>query len=416
MRYKEKVVRSLIFIVIAIIIGMGEWLRTDISHRKIVAINNEGKNSGKVESKMEYDIVDTTIKQIKDNKPLKIVGADNISYVDYLWGAYGYTYDNKVITNYMIGDKDDPKVTIESNKRYLLDINTGAKELLLSEDNGEIHTSPDGTKIIFQTGSEVKGNIINYIYDVRTKKKKVFSKGAIRGVFSKDSSKFMFYDLNNEVVEKINMYDIRNEKVSSIQYNNKIKLGNMIGIENDDLYFNGMEEKGDNIRSGVYKVNFKSTNDVKIVFTFPFYNKLECKGIDDNRGYNFDVINDGRSVIFSGVINKKWGIFIFDTSSNKIYQVALTSNTNFYLSPDKSRLIYIYSSGSNAAYKLNVYAACIGNDKLYNITEIKLDKSVINAEAYWSCDSERALFLEYGEKDSKTMACPRILNLVTFEK
>ena len=416
LKNKQKAIRMLILIVIAVvIIGTGKWLWTAIQPKKAIVINNQDKKGEEVESKIEYEIVDTTVEQLKDNKPLTIVAVDKISYVDSLWSVYGYIYDNKVITNYMIGEKEDPKTIAESNKLYLLDISTGNKELLVDKYSEIKQISADGMKVIYQTSSE--DNIVNYIYDVKIKQKKILGKGIIGGVFSKDSSKFIFCNWNDNVINKINIYDIKNDKVSSIGYNSKdIKLGNVIGIESDDLYFSGAEQKNDNIRQGVYKLNLKDSSDTKMIFAFPFNKKSNCLGIaGGDRGANFNVINNGNSIIFSGVINKKWGIFIFDIASNKIYQVALTNNINYYLSPDKSKLIYVYSSEGNSDSNLNVYADSIENNKLYNITEIKLDNNIINADAFWSVDSKKALLLEYGEKDLKTMACPRYLKLVTLE-
>ena len=120
MKNKQKAIKILMLIVIAaIIISTGEWLRTAINPKRTAVINNESKNGEEVESKIEYEIVDTTVEQLKDNKPLTIVAVDKISYVDSLWNVYGYVYGNKVITNYMIGEKEDPKTIVESNKLYL---------------------------------------------------------------------------------------------------------------------------------------------------------------------------------------------------------------------------------------------------------------------------------------------------------
>ncbi|AJA47477.1 hypothetical protein CPAST_c13980 [Clostridium pasteurianum DSM 525 = ATCC 6013] len=247
----------------------------------------------------------------------------------------------------------------------------------------------------------------------------------------------------------INLYDIKNNKNKEIKidkkYVNMGSLQNFYSRDGKDIYFIGEQYKDNDLnnrRQGIFKVN-SETEKIDEVLLFPYVNisagnSIELPLIGTIRkgnlimnGLSFDIygiLDNGKKIIFDGILNNSEGLYVYDVDTRKFYNLINHVNSKeskyalpFWISPDKSKIIYKNIVIKNNKDQWNLYAAKINGN---NLTDRKLLAENINTlgniynEVQWSPDSKSILYFTGKNQTTKnefTFMDKNEVNIVTFK-
>lgn len=156
---------------------------------------------------------------------------------------------------------------------------------------------------------------------------------------------------------------------------------------------------------------------------------------NDNSTYSgipsgkYDLLEGGKKVLFQGILEGKDGSYIYDTDSKKFYNVILHTakskegsyGSPMWISPDKTKVVYINLALDSSKEQWNLYAAKInGNSFTSRIclaSNIDLAGSFDNC-VQWSSDSKKILFLsgkKSVDKNSFILRDNNEVNVITFK-
>ncbi|GMQ60919.1 TolB-like translocation protein [Vallitalea maricola] len=163
---------------------------------------------------------------------------------------------------------------------------------------------------------------------------------------------------------------------------------NKLYFVGDHIIYKGLEKEIDEKLArhniGIYSLDTETMNIDEPILLFP--EVIYTLNKSPNESYyisQFDFINDGKNIIFSGTYEKHRGIFIYDIDTKEIINVVFSSNISSYtLSNDKTKILYCINGnhGNKSMYLAHIDKNTLVSKKcLYN--EVQL-----NLSSWWSPD------------------------------
>lgn len=236
------------------------------------------------------------------------------------------------------------------------------------------------------------------------------------GNWSKDGNCLISYNEGS-----LNIYNVKENDFKKLQVDNDDLRVSLIpsfySEDGQDIYFIGRKYKKDLYAEGIFKVN-SNTEKIEEVFLLPYVDTNS----NDHKKYsgiigdvaNYYIFEDGNKVMFSGTIEGVDGTYIYNVEDNKFYNViphTVTAEEGSYvssawLSPDKTKVIYMNRAIEDYEEHWNLYAANVNGNSLTNRMCIYKDINLCGENIVWSPDSKKILFFTADEE--------RMINYVPF--
>lgn len=390
---------------------------------------------------------------IVDDKPLEIADKKSYGNIQGLSESFGFISNNEAIAGiglskeefYKKYTKDSNKMTSdESNnayedmhgKVYKVKLDTLEKtpiklnDKLISTRFVMAGLSPDRTKFNFQDLSKVYN--YNLTRDNFQTIKDVNIAEEEHGNWSEDSKYFIGYkdgDLelyNTETgttkIVKVKSDDLYISAIPSFYSEN-----------GEEVYFIGEEKQkssGDARRQGIYKVD-SNTGKIEGVMVLPYVNRASNKFGKSNYKENcipsvqYYVLDEGKKILFEGILDDEDGTYIYDVEKKEFHKVInhLDSNEGSfsspcYVSPDKTKVVYLNRANEGGKEVWNLYAAKINGNSFTSRILIKKDINLVSNAVQWSQDSKQILFFDTDKEEVKNgfvINDRAVVNLVTFK-
>lgn len=247
-------------------------------------------------------------------------------------------------------------------------------------------------------------------------------------VWSEDGNCLISYQYQKS---SLVIFNIKENTLKSFRINdNNQRITTTPSYYSDDgksIYFIGESCKDDAFDKSIFKLDTES-GSINAVCTLPKSKSSEEKeqlsaiwGTDD-----YCVMDNGKRIIFNGVIKGVEGTFIYDVDNDTFYNViphsvkgeGNTYYTNIWISPDKKKIIYKTLSEEDGKQCWNLYAAKINGNSLTHRMCIYKDIKLCGRDLTWSSDSKKILFFTGNEelkKNSFTFTDKSEVNIITFK-
>lgn len=392
---------------------------------------------------------DASSLNVTDSKPLQIVQRQKTENINGLHEIYVFNdnievfvgigltrkeFEEKYKDKHLV-DMTNEEINQAENdiygKVYRLNLSTLEKTPLKNgkEIINEVTTgiSPDRTKFVYMLNGK------QYIYDIKNDTNTAFFDKKYSGSWSKDSN-FIINGTFGFGVSKdaLYVYDVKEKITKKIELKgDDVDLSSIPSFYSDngrEIYFIGAQSAQGSIRrSVIFKVNTE-TEKAEPVMILP-YTDHSKPGTDES--YNgllsndYNIIDGGKKIIFVGILKGEDGIFIYDIESDKYNKVVSATEDGasvcYWISPDKSKLIYATPEDKGDKRYWNMYAAKINGNELVN--RICLSKCVdlggsIPNMVHWSTDSKKIVFFEENSVHNKNgfdLSDKNIINVITFK-
>lgn len=248
------------------------------------------------------------------------------------------------------------------------------------------------------------------------------------GNWSKDGRYLISYNNGN-----LDLYNTKEKSTKQL----KIKSDNLwismmpsyYSENGEEIYFIGEQPKDKNLRyqrQGIFKINSKS-GKIDQILALPYRDSQEgdytkYSGIPSN---DYSVLDDGKKILFNATIEGKDGAYIYDTENKKFYDViphTIKSKEGSYgspmwISPDKTKIVYMNRAFENNKEQWNLYVAKINGDSF--ISKICLEKNIELSDnsVQWSGDSKKILYFTGKSvlKNGFVLQDKNQINIVTFK-
>lgn len=271
---------------------------------------------------------------------------------------------------------------LSDNKNVLavLDLTTNSVSPLshTNKINFNVSISPDRTKILYTKFN--KDSCISSFYDIHSEESSEEIIDSSVQCWLPDSSGFIVVSQTGN----IQLYDMSKKNLStivtadkySVPYENCVvnisKDGGTLFISNRFLY----EEKGKTI----YCVNL-SNNKIK---------KIHLSLTDI---YEYEILNKN-TLILSGILNKKQGLYSYDINTDSISCLAEGPISIFTLSSQGSDIAYI----SNGELNPSLYTAKLINNKLTSVS--MLYAGLLDYKSmHWNKTGEKLIFTDWSPEN-----------------
>ncbi|OOM76505.1 hypothetical protein [Clostridium sp. BL-8] len=393
----------------------------------------------------------------EDDKPLEIVNRQSYGNVEGFSENFGFIGDDEALVGIGLSQE-------EFYKKYPNEFDTSNEkdDKLFDEANDDIYGNiyrlklstlekkplPLGIEVnSLWSDLELNVNKITYIkdnnyliYDLKNDSSTVYKKasdvkediGNVEGNWSKDGSYIISYDDGD-----LDLYNVKEKSSKKL----KVKSDNLwIGItpgfysENgENIYFIGTQNKNNDSRyqrTGIFKIN-SSSQKIEEVLVLPYRDTQSSdyskeSGIPSN---DYSVLEEGKKIILNATIEGKDGTYIYDVDSKKFYNVIPHVNTDaegsycssIWVSPDKTKVVYINKESEDGKDQWNLYAAKINGNSLTSkiciYKGINFPRTISNA-VQWSGDSKKILFFSGSEKIEKNnfvFTDKNEVNIITFK-
>ncbi|MBV7273645.1 hypothetical protein JMF89_07445 [Clostridiaceae bacterium UIB06] len=380
-----------------------------------------------------------------DNKPLEIVSKKSYGNVVGVSENLGFIGEDEAIVGIGLGSdefhkkyvKEITKVSDEEFKAqndiygslYKLKLSTLEKKPLNIETKNKLSDIlPSVCKLNY-----AKGNSL-YIYDLKNdsssaayrtiKDKAVGSEETAN--WSQDGNCLISYTDNGD----LRVYNIKKNSTKEVKVKREDLSISIIpsfySEDGENIYFIGVRYQ----RQGLFKVN-SSSGKIDVVFVLPY---RDTQG-NDNSTYSdifsgkYDLLEGGKKVLFKGMLEGKDGSYIYDTDSKKFYNVVSHTvkskegpyGSPMWISPDKTKVVYINLVLENKKEQWNLYAAKINGNSF--TSRICLASNIDLAGSFddciqWSSDSKKILFFNGKKSLDKNRFVLRDnneVNVITFK-
>ncbi|WP_113674110.1 hypothetical protein [Vallitalea guaymasensis] len=350
------------------------------------AINSKDKAK-----ETEVNDICEDISDIKDeSNPIKkdIENGTTISLPENTVKIYGLIdNENLMILIQNSKDLEDSFCLYNINTNILKEIGTG-KNLKFN------YLSTDRKKILYSTNnSNTSKYRNNYIYDIEKNTTDLIS-GWYKAIFADYNGRYVLIDDLNKMLDldtgKLKTSDNNHGTWTYFLDNNCTHPfpNNKLYFVGDHITYEGLNKKFDEKLArhniGIYSLDTETMTIDEPLLLFP---EVICPlDKSPNESYyisQFDFINDGKSIIFSGIYEKHRGLFIYDIDTKEIINVVFSSNISSYtLSNDKTKILYCINEthGNKSMYLAHIDKNTIASQKcLYE--EVKL-----NLSFWWSPD------------------------------
>lgn len=387
-----------------------------------------------------------------NSKPLQIINKQEYKNILGLSEIYGFSENDEVILS--IGMTKDElkkkykdikfdKITDKERENFYNDqygnlykINLNTMDKVPLKNGDEYITSKS-----IKAGISPAGKSIDYlskgsskIYNFKTGEVKGYGqshKGHLTGgVWSKDGNFVINYVDAEGALE---IYNVKENKREIININ---KDGFYISVipgffseDGKDVYFIGEEKgnKGDERRQGIYKVNAASKK-IDPVMVLPYVDRSKKNFVESCiPSADYEILNGGKSILLEGIINGESGTYMYDVENKKFNRVISHMKSKegdfsspFWVSPDKTKVVYVNRAMENGKECWNLYAARINENNFTNriclAKDIDFGGSVPNW-AHWSNDGKKVIFYRADTKveDSVAYSDKNIINVVTIK-
>jgi hypothetical protein len=390
---------------------------------------------------------------IAEDKPLEIVSKQSYGNVEGFSENLGFISDDEALVGIGISREDfykkypkefdkenenDDKANDNANNDiygniYRLKLSTlERKPLSIETRNLYSDFVPNVNKINY-----VKDN--NYsIYDLKKDSISVYKKASDMegsenvGNWSKDGNYLISYDNGD-----LNLYNVKDNSSKKLKIKNDNLYISMIpsfySEDGEEIYFIGGQHKNKDSRyerQGIYKIN-SSNGETEEMLVLPY---RDTQGSDYSKESSipfndYCVLDGGKKIIINAIIEGEDGTYIYDVDNKKFYNVVPhivkakegSYCSSIWVSPDKTKVIYMNMALENNKEQWNLYAAQINENSLtskiciYKNINISgsLDKSI-----QWSGDSKKILFFngnEEIEKNNFSFKDKNEVNIITFK-
>ena len=340
-------------------------------------------------------------------------------------------------------DKNDMEINDNarndrSGEIYKLKIsNLEKKPLGIEMKNLYSDLAPNVNKINY-----VKDN--NYsIYDLKNDLSTAYQKASDKkgleniGTWSKDGNYLMsFYGYG-----ELNLYNVKensSKKLTVIKKDDKSWASNSTSFyseDGQDIYFTGGKYKDNDrdsnyVQHGIFKINSNS-GKIEEVLALPYNDEQETDHSKDSYILfdDYSLLDGGKKIILNATIEGEAGTYIYDVASKKFYNVIQHTVKGgqrpyydpIWVSPDKTKVVYVNRVLEDNKVQLNLYAAKItGNSltsKICIYKDIKFSDE-INDSVKWSGDSKKILFFTGSgkmENNDFSFADKNEVNIITFK-
>lgn len=327
------------------------------------------------------------VSNIQDDTPtINIEMKDNISLPQGIENINGFI-DKE---NLLISLKQDEKSSLRIN---LLNIKSNTLKEISSEAGKQVFLdmSGDGKKILYRIKNDY------YIYDIDNNSNYKLKND------NKYNSNEYFADYNGRYVIYINsdikIQDTETDDVKTVELNGPWGITNNFKCNKDDnnVYFSG----SNNDITGIFSIDINKMDEVNVCFSLPSVNK-------DYSIRQFDFINNGQAILFSGHYNKEEGIFLYDISNDSVVKVV--SGDFYNLSNDKTKILYdTITDGISNIYGAKINGNTVTSRKcIYNNIDTY---AAISISSWWTPNDNTILI---DEEDSSRSTEKRHFKLRRF--
>ena len=360
---------------------------------------------------------------IVDDKPLEVISNKRYGELTGLKENFGFTSNNEVIVG--VNNSEDTKnwnlcklniSTLEIKHLNIPTINLISSEISTLK---KIAYANDNKLHIYDLKKDSDIIIGDYI----DKKTGLFS--STGGKWSEDGKNLItrahfFKSMEDEYT----IYDV--EKSTRKVFKNKSLNGygfmdSGCYIDSENYYFLGNKENKNNKvqrRDGLFKINSKSCK-LDEIFNLAYVDTSKNSSWENSIANNasLSVLENGKKILFDGTIDGKAGVYFYNTNDNKFYN-AISSikfkegihGTPFWVSPDKTKVIYLYGVTENNKERWDLYAAKITGNTFSSKICIGKDINFAYNNMKWSDDSKSILYFTSKDKTDK-----QEINLITFK-
>lgn len=393
---------------------------------------------------------------IVDDKPLEIADKKSYGNIQGLSESFGFISNNEVIAGIGLSKeefckkytKDSNKMTSdESNnayedmtgKVYKVNLDTLEKtpiklnDKLISTRLVMAGLSPDRAKFNFQDLSQVYN--YNLTRDNFQAVKDVKISEEEHGNWSEDSKYFIGYKDGD-----LELYNIETGTTKIVKVKNDdlyiSAIPSFYSENGEEIYFIGEEKQnssGDARRQGIYKVN-SNTGKIEGVMVLPYVNRSSNKFGKANYKENcipsvqYYVLDEGKRILFEGILDDEDGTYIYDVEKKEFHK-AITHidskegsyTSTCYVSPDKTKVVYLNRANEGDKEVWNLYAARINGNSFTSRILIKKDVKLLTSSynaVQWSQDSKQFLFFDTDKSEVKNgfvINDKAVVNLITFK-
>ncbi|BDR66042.1 hypothetical protein N072000002_02740 [Clostridium tetani] len=385
-----------------------------------------------------------------NNKPLQIINKQEYKNIPGLLQVLDFSEDDEVILS--IGmtkeelkkkykDFKLDKLTDKEKKDFYNDqygnvykVNLNTMEKIALKDGGgyiasrsiKAGISPQGKNMDYLLNGSSK------IYNIKTGEIKSYGQNHkdnwIGGIWSKDGNFIINY-----VEGGLEVYNVNENKVEMIQIDrDNFYISTIPGFfseDGKDVYFIGEEKgnKGDERRQGIYKVNV-NTKKIDSVMLLPYVDRTKRNFKESCiPSAVYEILNGGKSILLEAYINGESGTYMYDVENKKFNRVISHINSKegdfaspFWISPDKTKVVYVNRAKENDKECWNLYVARINENNFTNriciAKDIELGDSVPNW-AHWSNDGKKVIFYKADTKveDRVAYSDKNIINVITIK-
>jgi len=221
------------------------------------------------------------------------------------------------------------------------------------------------------------------------------------GDWSEDGNCYMTYSENGD----LDVYNVKTKSLKKLKVKSKnfwiTSTRGFYSENGENIYFLATQNKDGDLkyqRQGIFKIN--SSENMNEVLVLPFHDPLnkdsKVSSIND-----FCVLDGGRKILLDGSIEGQYGDFIYDSETKKFYNVVAHTAVSkegayaspFWVSPDKTKVIFMNLEVINGKDQWNLYAAKLNrntfSDKICLYKDVNLSNSL---DVKWSKDSKKILF------------------------
>lgn len=393
---------------------------------------------------------------VVDDKPLEIVDKKSYGSIQGLSESFGFISNNEILIGaglsreefYEKYTKDSRKMTMDENNNaydamygnvYKVDLDTLKKipmkinDKLISARLVLSGLSPDRTKFNFQDLSKV------YSYNLTKDNFQTVNNVKVseeeNGNWSEDSKYYIGYKDGDLELYNTETGTTKIVKVKS----NKLYISIMPSFYSENgekIYFIGeeaAEEKSNSRRQGIYKVN-SNTGKIEGVMLLPYVdrsnNKFGKKNYKENciPSGKYYVLDEGKRILFEGILDDEDGTYIYDVEKKEFHKVIThldskegSFTSTCYVSPDKTKVVYLNRANEGGKEVWNLYAAKINGNSFTSRILIKKDVKLLTSLyniVQWSQDSRQILFFDTDKVEVKNgfvINDKAVVNLVTFK-
>ncbi|MCR4944135.1 MAG: hypothetical protein K5986_06705 [Clostridium sp.] len=438
---KGKKIQLLIKIMIpAVIIGAGfggyKILndRAERSFNKTVVVNDS-----------EASYID------ENDSSLEILSKEAFGDVEGFSGNYGFINDNEVLIGIGLSkeeffekypdeiDKTDDDLFWQQQddqygKLYVYNLKDSSKRLL----NTKVRDMFSDSALSLSKYAYINGDNVS-IFDIVKNSEVGHIDGDVfknydyedflepeSSMWSKDGSTLISYDNENLVLYNVEENSIKKIKVDNGERHVSI-LPSYYSEDGKEVYFVGTRYKKNIGSQGIYKINV-DTESIEEVFSLPYvdhskHDYSKYSGIQSN---DYCVLDDGKRIIFNGTIEGIDGTYIYNMEEEKFYNVIPNKvksergsySSTIWVSPDKTKVVYMDLVKEEGEEQWNLYAANINGNNLTNRICIYNNIKQSRLGIKWSSDSKKIIFFttdSFTTKNYISIADKNEVNIITFK-